>query len=643
MMVTSSYRKDIDGLRAVAVLLVVLYHAYPDELRGGFIGVDIFFVISGYLITGILLNDLAKNRFSLHEFYARRVRRIFPALIVVMVACLALGWFTLLGDEFKLLGRQLTASSAFIANLALWQDVGYFDAAAEKKPLLHLWSLGVEEQFYLIFPLLLWLARKREITILALLLALSAASLTCYLALGVGQPASAFYLPQARFWQLMGGALVAYWQIKRTPPTTTLAEPLAIMGIVSLGGALYGLRTGPMFAGLWSLLPVLGTMGLLISATAWFNRRVLGANPMVWIGKISYPLYLWHWVLLSYCHVFEDSKPFFEVRNPALVLSFVLAGLTYRYVEQPIRFGSLRAWRARYLLLPMAMLGASGWYIQISEGVPARAAAKVKVANVGDLGPKEFVDYLRDHFYDCKGTHWNERVTEGIVQSRCVRNHGDERAVSYILMGDSHAEHLYIGLAASYPEVSFAYTTREGLPLLSNPGFFQLFKSAAEDHHIRGILLSAHWASKLQGNDPQTFRRDLEATLAYFAQHGKDVYLFDDVPIFPFNAQRCAYHDRLWITHMCDASLADVMRNPINLEMIVTPMQVRLPHIYYIDPSHYLCRGNRCSMTHSGQLLYRDRNHLNIQGSIYIGRSIHADHPNWFNATRPPSFSPRLR
>jgi hypothetical protein len=237
---------------------------------------------------------------------------------------------------------------------------------------------------------------------------------------------------------------------------------------------------------------------------------------------------------------------------------------------------------------------------------------------------------MREQYLDCEGSNWGNQVTEGVVQSRCLRT-ANERSNAYVLVGDSHAEHLFIGLAASYPKTSFVYTTREGLPLLSNPGFTDLYRALAQDLNVRGVLISAHWASKLQSINLSTFRSDLEATLSYLVQHEKMVYLFDDVPIFPFNAQRCAYASRLWITHKCDAPASEVIRNPINLKTIITSSQTGNSRIHYIDPSLFLCAGDRCSMANAGSLLYRDRNHLNILGSMYIGQSIQAIHPSWFS------------
>ncbi len=205
------YRPDIDGLRAVAVLSVVAFHAFPAWMKGGFIGVDVFFVISGFLITTIIFENLDRGTFSFAEFYARRIKRIFPALLLVLVASFAFGWFSLLADEYKQLGKHIAAGAGFVSNLVLWSELGYFDNSAETKPLLHLWSLGIEEQFYIAWPFFLWLAWKRNFSFLTLTILV--AFLSFYLNFnGIKKDAVAtFYSPQTRFWELLAGSILAWF------------------------------------------------------------------------------------------------------------------------------------------------------------------------------------------------------------------------------------------------------------------------------------------------------------------------------------------------------------------------------------------------------------------------------------------------
>lgn len=616
-----SYRADVDGLRAIAVLFVVLYHGYPAEFNAGQIGVDIFFVISGYLITGLIVDDLSNDRFLLSTFYARRIRRIFPALLTVLFFSMALGWFTLLTVDFEQLGRQVIAGALFAANLLYWNDVGYFDIAAEKKPLLHLWSLGVEEQFYIAFPIVFAAVRKRFRT--AMVVSILLFSLALYLWTGSTQPSSAFYLPHTRFWQILSGAVLVLWQ-REYGRSSLIGDNIAsLSGLAFLVLSLYTLREAGEFASYRSLYPVLAAMLLLYGRSSWINARVLSLRPMVFIGKISFPLYLWHWVLLSFCHIFEDSKPFIEVRNPALVLSFVLAWATYRVIEQPVRFGPWSRRSVLVLMLPFLVVLMVGGWIFMDGGVPQRAAARVLQLNSGDIGQPGFLAYLQKNTYPCAERGWVATVNEKGVSSRCAQSQAGAANPTYVLLGDSHAEHLFPGLAEQYPETVLAYITREGLPLISNLGFKDLFHAIGADSSVKGVLLSAHWASKLQSVDSGPFFADLQATLDYFTDQGKKVYLLDDVPIFPFNAERCAYADRVFISNMCAVAMGAVTRTPL-------PFADKIDHppVTYLNLEKYLCSKEECLMARDGQLLYRDRNHLNVNGSRYIARALHMEYPN---------------
>lgn len=618
-----SYRADVDGLRAIAVLFVVLYHGYPAEFNAGQVGVDIFFVISGYLITGLIVDDVSQDRFFLSSFYARRIRRIFPALVTVLLFSIVLGWFTLLSFDFEQLGRQVLAGALFAANILYWNDVGYFDIAAEKKPLLHLWSLGVEEQFYILFPaIFIWTRKKfRKQLVLVLLLL----SLALYLWIGGSHPSSAFYLPHTRFWQILCGAALVLWQREHGQHSRLGDNMASFGGVALLVLSLYTLREAGDFASYWSLFPVVGAMLLLYGRSSWINSTVLSLRPVVFIGKISFPLYLWHWVLLSFCHIFEDSKPFFEARNPAIILSFFMAWLTYRFVEQPVRFGQWSNRSIAVLFVPFFAVVVLGGWVFLSGGVPERAAAQVMQLNKGDIGQQGFLAYMKSNSYPCAERGWVATVNEKGVSSRCAQSQAGDASPGYVLLGDSHAEHVFPGLAQQYAKTVFAYTTREGLPLVSNPGFTDVFQAIGADSSIKGVLLSAHWASKLQGMDSHRFHTDLKATLAYFNGQGKRVYLLDDVPIFPFNAERCAYADRLFISNMCAAEVGAVIRTPWSLADVTDN-----PMFTYIKPGKYVCGKEVCLMARDGQLLYRDRNHLNVNGSRFIAKAMRAEYPNLF-------------
>ena len=374
------YRADIDGLRAIAVLSVMAFHAFPLRVQGGFIGVDIFFVISGFLISTIIFKSLSCGEFSFLEFYSRRVRRIFPALATVLVATLVGGWFVLYPDEYRQLGKHVFGGAGFISNFVLLRESGYFDAAADTKPLLHLWSLGIEEQFYIVFPLFVWLLWRMRLNVLTFVVVAGLVSFLLNLRGVHHDVVRTFYMPHTRVWELLIGSVLAWMmldasgrmaQVEATAgrwcrkllyhpqaevtAESALADVKAWLGVLLVVVGLWKITKGVHFPGGWALLPTLGA-ALLIWAgpQAYVNRRWLSARVLVWIGKISYPLYLWHWVLLTYLRIEASGTPPAWVRAGALGLAVLLSWLTYRLIEKPLRFGS--GGRRKTIALAIAMI-----------------------------------------------------------------------------------------------------------------------------------------------------------------------------------------------------------------------------------------------------------------------------------------------
>jgi peptidoglycan/LPS O-acetylase OafA/YrhL len=341
------YRADIDGLRAVAVIAVVVYHAFPKILPGGFIGVDVFFVISGYLITSLIVSDLDGAGFRFAEFYARRVRRIFPALIAVLFATLAAGVWIFLPSELSSLAKNTIASALFGANLMLLSESGYFDIAAHAKPLLHLWSLGIEEQFYLAWPLALWLTPRRWRT--AIIAAVIIGSFGLNIALVKPHPDATFYLPFTRVWELIVGAALVGLSIS----SAKLREILSALSIA--GGVTFYLFDATIpFPGWAALVPVVGASLVILSEGSFFNRTVLSHPIAMFMGRISYPLYLWHWPLLVFAR-FYFFRPLSVLETIALVIASVgLAWLTYEFIEKPIRSGRLGGVKTALIGMPAA-------------------------------------------------------------------------------------------------------------------------------------------------------------------------------------------------------------------------------------------------------------------------------------------------
>jgi peptidoglycan/LPS O-acetylase OafA/YrhL len=371
------YRPDIDGLRAIAVLLVVNFHAFPQAMPGGFIGVDIFFVISGFLITGIIARELEQRRFSLPAFYNRRIRRIFPALIVVLGATLVLGWLWMLPAAYAKLSADVFASAAFFANIALLLQSGYFDIESAHKPLLHLWSLGIEEQFYLFWPLILMLGARLRLSVLATAGVIALASLALNVALIGSNPVATFYLPFTRAWELLAGAALAcgFSQISQASRASNWRASAGLLLIVVAAGVL---DTSRAFPGWWAVLPVAGGVLLLSAPAAWLCRAVLASRPMVWIGLISYPLYLWHWPLLVFFAIikFEPLTP--GERELILLASALLAWLTYRLVETPLRFGRPSALKIAGLCAGMVLVAAAGGVVVEGRGFDFRLPPEIR-------------------------------------------------------------------------------------------------------------------------------------------------------------------------------------------------------------------------------------------------------------------------
>ena len=359
------------------MLLVLNFHAFPDAAPGGFVGVDVFFVISGFLITGIITRDLERGRFSLIEFYNRRIRRIFPALIVVLAATLALGWFWMLPQAFAQLGSDSFASAAFFANIALLLQSGYFDVESARKPLLHLWSLGIEEQFYLVWPLLLILATRLRISIVVTAAILGIASFLLNVVMIGSNPVATFYLPFTRAFELLTGAVLACGWIVVSQAGGP-SNWRAWSGLALIAASVIWLDSHRAFPGWWAILPVAGSALLLSAPAAWVNRVVLASPAMVRIGLISYPLYLWHWPLLVFGAIIKFGPLTLLERELILLGSALLAWATYRFVEIPFRFGRPNRGKMVGLGAGMAIVAVAGIAVMWGRGFEFRLPPEIR-------------------------------------------------------------------------------------------------------------------------------------------------------------------------------------------------------------------------------------------------------------------------
>ena len=450
-----AYRPDIDGLRALAVCVVILYHAFPDFLPGGFIGVDIFFVISGFLITTLIYSELSTDHFSFLNFYIRRIKRIFPALITVLVFCFAFGWFNLLADEYKQLGLHIIGSASFTSNFILWNESNYFDATSYQKPLLHLWSLAVEEQFYLIWPVLIWVCIKRNVSLLYLsfVIFLSSFIFSIYESQYAENQASAFYLPQSRFWELMIGALLAYFvfhplealekfkvrlnkKVSRGLPfflnSIKPGDLLAWLGILLIALGLILINKNTSFPGYWALLPVIGAALIVLAGpNAWVNKHLLSNQWVIAVGLISYPLYLWHWPLLSFAHIITGEMPPPLTRAFIVIGSFVLAALTYFFIEKPIRHGTWAKSKSLVLVVLILVMGYVGFNTYDRDGLTFRL-------NQIQFRLPETLQSLRINKTEKIKIHRDKALVDGSKKPKII------------LWGDSYAGHLVAGYQELY-------------------------------------------------------------------------------------------------------------------------------------------------------------------------------------------------
>ena len=636
------YRPDVDGLRAVAVLAVIGFHAFPEAVPGGFVGVDVFFVISGFLITGIILRRLDRGSFGFAGFYARRIRRIFPALVLVLGVCWCAGWFTLLSDEFAQLGKHVAGGAGFVSNLLFWQEAGYFDNAAETKPLLHLWSLGVEEQYYLIWPPLLYIAWKIRLSRLALTVVLLATSFALNVSLVHSDAVAMFYSPAARFWELSLGGVLACLALddEKRRLVSLPRDLLSCLGVALIGASVFVLNKGRAFPGWWALLPTVGAF-LVMSAgrEAWLNRRILSHPVVVWVGLISFPLYLWHWPILSFLRILDAVTPPAATRVAAVLVSVALASLTYKLVETPFRFGAHGARNVAVLCVAGLAIGGAGYRTFQLHGVPGRVA----IAN-----------------------HDNERVTRG-WDMRLLTEAGTTDCSSVLkdikyffcastlspnvaIVGDSHAGHLFWGFTHNAdPYFSKAIVIGAGscppaLDTENRPGctraLLEAFDMVKRSPKIGFVLLGAYYDLFATVNDPfakELFKGYLK-TFKTLDADGKRVVFVRDPPTLKSDPDICiprrpvevAYPNVFRRPGFCAGASEGDLRSHAAYDLFVEALAKAAPEVLFYDPAEALCTGGTCKVFEGGKLLYGDFNHFSIYGSEYVVRDlvskIKADH-----------------
>ncbi|HEV7856296.1 MAG TPA: acyltransferase family protein, partial [Herminiimonas sp.] len=574
----ASYRRDIDGLRALAVLSVVIYHAFPQLLRGGFAGVDIFFVISGFLISGIIFKNLERGDFSFADFYGRRIRRIFPALTLMMGSCLAFGWFALLPGEFATLGQHVIAGVGFLSNILLWRENGYFNIASDLKPLLHLWSLGIEEQFYLFWPVIALVAYRRKVSLINIAIFLALASFVINVAVIDIKPAATFFLLPSRLWELMAGSILAYVTLYQDDATKRrlkqllrilpddgagnmrLANLASGVGLLLLVLTMFAFNSSLAFPGWYALLPVTGAALMIFAGPqAWLNRKFLSNNFMVAIGLISYPLYLWHWPVLAYLRIADRSLTIVSGLS-GLALSLALSWLTYRFCEQPIRFshGSTKKVLTLSLLGLSLAMAAAGYAVMHKAGFPGRISSALLAKNAVFAGKPPSPDVCQQGY----------KFSGDLCHSNRLAQSPD-----VILIGDSHAAQTYSGLAIELEKKDKALLMvgMNGCPPLFNifhkttacdkfinPAFEIAERSSAKtiilagrgplymlgtsfgavEHHKDG------WYAAIYRPDPSLPSKDayakaIDESFKRLSKTGKNIIFILDNPELGFHTQEC--------------------------------------------------------------------------------------------------------
>lgn len=649
----TKYLPYIDGLRAIAVLSVVIFHAFPEYVTGGFVGVDIFFVISGFLISSIIFGSLEHNWFSFIDFYVRRIKRIFPALAVVLMSCLVIGWFVLLSEEYKQLGKHVVGGVTFTSNFLLMNEAGYFDLASELKPLLHLWSLGIEEQFYLVWPALVFVAWKRGFNIFSLVILITLASLIFNINEAYNNLTAAFYLPTSRFWELMIGGLLAYiWLYKKSLFEKISkridsaagfiiyrdARPFDVrssLGILLILVAVFIGNEVAVFP-VWHLLSAVGAF-LLISAgpDSWLNRKFIAHRALVFVGLISYPLYLWHWPLLAFARILRygfiaNSYYIIGIKIALVILSMVLAWLTYVLIEKPIK--TLGKKVAIYLLIVFIGIGLAGFYIYKHQIIPD---------SMVDIAGKD---------WDFPNVNWRTFTFDGKVfgwyQGTNVKK--------VIFTGDSHMEQYAPRIEELIKEdqthtKSAIFITKGGCAPIPNVGrsdnkmclnYVQnVIDLAEKDKDVDTVVVAAFWNDRFSyDGNYYTFYKDgstelkltspegaekaykaLELMLVKLKQLGKKTYLVLNMP-----AGDAFDPGDIMRRSILNSSLRITRRSVDEETLFTNKKYAEATHVHerlkkiaersgaiVIDPLDYLCHEKSCPVfTAEGELIYKDPGHL---------------------------------
>lgn len=639
-----TYRPEIDGLRAVAVLAVLLCHAGIAGFGGGYVGVDVFFVISGFLITSLIVQDLQTGTFSFVNFWERRARRILPPAVIVMAATAVAGWFLYLPHDYDLLGQQLAAQSVFGSNILFKMQEGYFDVSSLTKPLLHTWSLAVEEQFYLVFPIVAyftWKYRREKVTrylwVCAIITFIGAAFIVR------NSPSSAFYLLPFRAWELLLGSLLAV----KAPQITLGARPREILswaGLIAIAVPIVFYNDDTLFPGALALPPCLGTAMIILANTQGQTSigRLLSLRGPVFIGLISYALYLWHWPIMAfvrYSQLFEFST---MIACACMAAAFVLAILTWQLIEKPVRqrrvLGTTRQiYGASFLSL--LLLAGIGFAIHMTKGMPQRLSAEVSQLAAGALD-------TNPHRDDCDKPAFSRFAADDI----CQLNPGKNIVPTIMVWGDSMAD----GIATAFydlaqeRDVNGHIATAHGCPPVLGfsqrvykgfdcPGFNAHVFDLIVRKNIKTVFLIGNWTDHLRPESDNFDYADMdwyEPYKPYYSQitmaalrrtadkleeQGVKVHIVVDVPYAGFDpprylAMRALYNMRDLADTVPLATYLGGRKNNIDTFMSINAES----GIVFIDPHAPLCNETDCLVHDGNHSLYYNPGHLSAYGAHYL-------------------------
>ena len=632
----ANYRKDLDGLRAVAVLAVIVHHASPRVLPGGFIGVDVFFVISGFLITSIILRDLDAGIFSFAGFYERRVRRLVPNLTVLLVFCSCVAWFLLLPSDFRNYANSLFSTTTFTSNMFFWRDSWYFAAPSQTKPLLHTWSLAIEEQYYLLFPVILWALKcylPKRIRIVCIFGFADRLALSIWAVRHA--PAAAFYLLPSRAWELLLGSLLVVGVLPKTESIRGL-EVLSAAGLIAVVAATLIFDTSTPLPGVAALLPCVGAALVIYAGTApnvTMVRRLLSWRPLVFAGLMSYSLYLWHWPLLAFARYYFLSGLTTGAMLLFVCLSLLLAYLAWRFVEQPVRARTLLMKRrhlviafgasSAVLLLFAAAGDRSGGWAQRFGRIPIIDYDSV----VADIG--------RDATGGCflpasRNASWNAAACT-YAPAAGAPGDGSRRL---FLIGDSFAAQFSSWLKVNFPGTVVELTSSACPPLFDfvhevRPRWCTAINAMREEalrtQHFTDVFLGAWWG---QTQNPETMRA-LERTVHRILDSGVSRVTvlgtaphFRDSPVDIVNRQR-----------VFGRPVMNVLPADVHAEYRGTLDRIsRLNGVRVLNVDDWVCRDGACPYMLNGELLFVDgAAHLTRSGVRYV--MAQAD---WIS-TEPPS------